>query len=334
MYSPRLRKYQCHYCNKYVYASDVASEVMIDGMKRYICIKCHLSRSLYDAIINMLTYGDEEGFRQVARVLQGVSDLIEENPLAQAVVYVINEWSQKYPGQTLYVKELESKWRYNISLQQILGYLSSTGIFIIDGGALSPGHVLKKLLLRFPSSKDFFKDVIKIVTGLAVIRYAKDPLSKKFRMLFATLQAINACIDDEYTEPYYEIKGYKCKFCGAEFALMRDAKRHALEDHSHCITTYDADDEESLYNSFEVLTGKQLGVLCRYEVFIEKAGAYGVSNIGKFMRYLLTKGVIVPPESDDLIVVKKGKKYIVVDLAWIRVRERMRDLERQLRRGM
>jgi hypothetical protein len=334
---PKSRKYHCYHCHRYV--SDVV-KVIINREEKYICIRCHLSLLLHDTIVNILKYGTEEDLKCLIRVLEGINDLVEANPLIQAIIYVIDRWSHKYP-QPLYLHELMNEWKYKVPLQKVLNYLSSEGIFEIllthtGHKMLSPGYVLRELLKRYSSSREFFENVVKIITGLAIVAYLVDPESLKLRMIYATLQAINACIDDKCTKPYYEIKGYRCKLCEGTkqvvFASKDEARKHALEDHFRQVNC-DIIDEECFNKYFEILTGRQFGVWCRYNIFVEKASVYGVRKISRFLRYLLVKRVIVPLEGDEIVKEIEGDKYIAVDFAWIKIREYMRQLDKELIRG-
>jgi len=331
----RLHKYECYFCRKVT--SDVV-EIYVNGARRYICRRCYLARLLHDAILSMLRDGNEDTFSYVLRVLKGINDLIEDNPQAQAIRYVIDVWSQKFP-EPLYVDELESRWKYMISFQKVLRYLISEKIFRIEQTnfgreVIRPGPLLEDLLKMFPSSRGFFRDVIRAVTGLVTVNYLSDPETRKFRKVYAILQAINVCIDDENKIPYYEIKGYKCKLCEDVnqpiFASMAEVKEHILKTHS-----IDCDlNEEVCFNScVEYVFGKQIGIWCKFLTFVEKASVFGV-EISKFFRDLLTRGVILPSEGDEVMRHIKEEKYIAVDIAWFRVRERMRALERELRRGV
>ena len=333
MYRRRLY-FKCYFCGKY--SRDIVI-AYIDDVKRYVCIRCFLSHILHETIKEMLKYGNEEDLKYAVRVLEGINDLVEDNPLAQAIRFVIDEWAQRYP-KPLYVDELERRWRYRFNLNKVLDYLASEKILVkskfsgSDRLVLSPGDMLRGLLRRFPSSKGFFKDLVKAVTGLAVVKYLADPKTRKFRMIYATLQALAACIDDTGKEPYYEVKGYRCKLCNNTFSSKTEVKLHILKQHSYEIDC-DIDDDECFSKYVSEITGKQVGVWCRYGFFIKKASVYGVGVINRYLRYLLTKGAIIPIEGDEVVVERKGDRYIAVDIAWIRVRERMRQLERQVIRG-
>lgn len=331
----RRRPYfKCYFCGKY---SKNIVLAYIDGAERYVCTRCFLSYILHEAIKEMLKYGDEEDLKHVVRVLEGINDLVEDNPLAQSIRFVIDEWAQKYP-KPLYIDELERKWGYKFKLDKILEYLSSEEILTkskflgSDRLILSPGNMLRNLLRRFPSSKGFFRDIVKAVTGLAVVRYLADPKTRKFRMIYATLQALAACIDDPDSEPYYEVKGYRCRICNNAFSSKTEIKLHILKQHPYEINC-DIDDNECFLKYVSEITGRQLGIWCKHRLFIEKASVYGVRAINRYFRYLLTKGAIIPVEGEEIVVERKGDKYIAADIAWGRVRERMKQLERQVIRG-
>ncbi len=328
MFRPR-RYYRCYLCSKYSRDIVVA---YIDGDYRTVCIRCFLAYALHETIRGMLRDGNEEDLKHVVRVLEGINDLVEDNPLTQAIRYVIDEWAQSYP-KPLYVDELERGWRYRLDLDKVLDYLASEKLLIrsrFQGSSresLSPGKLVRDLLRRFPTSKGFFKDIVKAVTGLAVVRYLADPKTRKFRAIYATLQAIASCIESSDREPAYEVKGYRCRLCGKVFSSKTEIRLHILKDHSYEIV---CSDDSCIQNYIELIPGKQIGEWCRYAFFVEKASVYGVGRVNKYIRYLLTKEAIVPQEGGEVVVERNGEKYVAVDIAWIRVRERMRMLERQI----
>ena len=327
----RTRYFKCYFCGKY--SKDVVA-AYIDGDRRYVCIRCFLSYVLHETIKDMLKHGNEDDLKYVVRVLEGINDLVEDNPLAQSIRFVIDEWAQRYP-KPLYIDELGRKWRYRLDLDKVLSYLSSEDILLVsrfpgsNRSVLTAENLLRDLLRRFPSSKGFFSDIVKAITGLAIVKYLADPKTRKFRMIYATLQALAACIDDTCKEPYYEVKGYKCNLCNNVFSSRTEVKLHILNQHPYEIDC-DIDNADCFYKYVSEVTGKQIGMWCRYSLFIEKASVYRVGVINRYLRYLLTKGAIIPVEGKEVVVERKGDKYIAVDIAWIRVREYMRQLERQL----
>jgi len=331
LHRKRIRRFKCYLCNKY--SEDIVI-AYIDNAERHICIRCFLSYTLHETIKEMLKYGDEEDLKYAVRVLEGINDLVEDNPYAQAIMFTIDEWAQRYP-KPLFIDELEQKWRYKLPLDKVLDYLASEEILIRSKLSnsnyliLSPGNILRNLLRKFPSSRGFFKDVVKVIKGLAVVRYLADPNTAKFRKIYATLQAIAACLDDNDKEPYYKVKGYKCKLCEHIFPSKEAIRSHILKQHSYEINC-DVDEDECILKYVLEIPEKQLGVWCKYVYFVKKANVYGIDRINRYLSYLLTRGVITPIEGEEVVIERKGDKYIAVDIAWIRVRERMRQLERQI----
>lgn len=327
-----VHKYECYFCKRHT--SDVVF-AYIDGDKKVVCQKCFLAYILHETIKSVFKHGNEDELRYLVRVLKGINDLVEDNPQAQAIRTVIDKWAQKYP-QPLYLDELVADWHYKVSLDAVLDTLSTEGILVrarlsgLDRVVLSPGETLRELLKRFPTSKGLFSEVVKAVTGLAVVGYIADAKNPKFRALYATLQAILACIEDSEKELVYKEKGYRCKLCGNIYATKAELKSHIFKEHGHKIM---CGDEECLRDYIEVVyedRDREIGVLCRLEHFIAKAGVYGVENIDKFFRSLVTKGAVVPREGNEIVVERDGKKYVVVDIAWAKIRELMRTLERQI----
>lgn len=278
----------------------------------------------------MLVYGNEKDMEDVIRVLKGINDLVEENPFTQAIRYVIDTWAQKYPD-SLPIDELKRYWRFRIDLDKVIAYLESEEILsrsrhpVTHKVVLSPSTILSSLLQKYPSSRELFTSIVKAITGLAVVRYLVDPDNPRLRYIYATLQSLGACIERGTREPVYEVRGYRCKLCGKTFSTSIEGRTHVQNEHPDEI-----EDEESFEKNIEPVLGDKIGELCRYEYFIEKADVYGVRDIGKYMRYLLSKGAIVPPKGDEIIVHRGEEKHIVVDDSWIRVRERMRELEKKL----
>lgn len=327
---PRIHKLECYFCQKFT--GDVV-QVYIDNNWRYVCRRCYLARLLRDTILSMLKEGSLDNLQYIIRVLEGINDLIEDNPNTQAIRYVIDMWSQKFPERELYIRDLASNWSYKIPLQKILEYLLSMKIFEIKqleiGKIISPGPLLKKLLEMHSSSREFFQCVVKVLTGLATVSYLVDPKNKKLRKIYAVFQAINAYIDDNSKIPYYEIKGYKCKICNAIFKTTSDINDHVSKTHNL------TDREASQYR--EEIFGDIKGYWCEYSVFVEKASVYGVKKLERLKRDLISRGVIIPREGEEIVMRIRDRngierEYVLVDIAWFRVRERMRALERELRR--
>lgn len=325
MYPGRIARYECYICGR-----DASVIAYIDGRERMMCLRCFLAYTLHETIKHMLS-GTEDDFRYTVRVLEGINDLVEDNPFAQAIRHVIDMWAQRYP-KVLFYDDLRQGWRYRYNLDDVLSYLASEGVLVkaeLQGRIiLAPGDILRKLLTKYPTSREFFRDVIKAVTGLAVVRHLADPKKPKFRKIYATLQALAECINDKDSEPLYDIKGYKCKLCEKTF-LSRDEIRSHIQEH--------IPEKERIGTPLDELyaeaTGKHLGVWCKYAFFIQKAGVYGVKDINKYRRYLLTRGVILPQEGKEAVIERNGETYVAVDIAWIRVREYMRSLEKQLIRS-
>jgi len=328
--SMQRRLYQCYICKK-SYRSDVV-EVDIDGASRTVCLRCWFAYCMHLVARDVLQNGGEEDLRHLLRVLEGINDLVEDNPMVQALRHVIDEWANKYP-RPLYVDELEAKWRYRLGLDKVLKYLEDEGIFRraqlagVNKIILSPGDLLRSLLKRFSTSRGFFRDLVKVVTGLAIVRFLKEGEIPKIRAIYATVRAISECIESGVSAPVFRVKGYKCKCCNAIFATRHEATRHLLERHASEIG---CSSDECLSSYIEPVADAQIGMWCRESFFISKAGVYGVRNINKFFRELLTRGAIVPVEGDEVVIEVNGERFIAVDNSWGRFVERMRTLERQL----
>ncbi|MEM1712346.1 MAG: hypothetical protein QW517_06090 [Thermofilaceae archaeon] len=279
---------------------------------------------------DMLVNGSKEDVEQAVRVLEGINDLVEENPHAQAIRYVIDKWAHEYPKQ-ISLDELAKEWRFAIDMNIIIEYLESEGIlprarYSRASEAATPSlDLMSRLLSMFPSQKEFYTRIVKAVTGLAVARYLTDPRNRRLRMIYATLQAISSHLSEGDREPVQEIKGYSCKICGKTFSLLTEAKSHVLNEHA-----FEVEDEGS---AIDEILGRKLGEWVKLSFFREKASLYGVGDFHKYLRYMLTRGALIPREGDFMIKRWGGEEYIAVDEAWIRVRERMRTLERQLIRS-
>lgn len=329
-----VKKYTCDFCRKNI--RDVVF-VTIDNKECILCIRCFLSYALHETIKDMIASGREEDFKCALRVLEGINDLVEDNPFVQSIKFVIDEWARKYP-KPLYKDKLKHKYYlyYRTPLERILNYLSDEGILIERKAThsnriiLVPGQILQNLLNRYPpSTKAFFKDVIKAITGLVIVRYLIDPEKPKLRAIYATLQAIKKCTDCPSTKPYYKKKEYFCKLCGSKFIDKNEAEEHLIIDHKEETAYKDANESFSEYIE---IRGEEIGKKCEYDLFVEWASIYGV-RIDKYLRNLLSRGIILPQEGDEAIVEEGGRRYIVVDLAWIKLREYMRSVERQIIRS-
>jgi len=286
----------------------------------------------------MIFSGQEEDFSYALRVLEGINDLIEDNPFVQCIRFVIDQWAQKYP-QPLYKSEIEYSWRYTKTFQKVLEYLKDEEILIerateSNRVVLVPGNLLQELLRRYPpTTRPFFKDLIKAITGLAVIRYLIDPSNPKLRSIYALLQALKVCIESNQMEPYYRINKYYCKLCNPPLEVGEDkfsAIQHLKDSHEDKVFYEGL--EECLANYIEVRGVDMIGVKCDYDVFVEWASIYGIRT-DKFMRNLLSRGVVLPEESYEAIVEERGKRKIIIDIAWVRAREYMLTLERQIVRS-
>jgi len=323
------QKYTCEFCHKNT--SEIVF-VKINNLDYRLCTRCFLSYALHETIRDMVTSGREDDFKCALRVLEGINDLVEDNPLVQSIRFVIDEWARKYP-KPLFKDELEFNWRYRFNVSKILDYLMREGILIERKSpssnriVIAPGDLLQDLLNRYPPlTKGFFKDVVKTITGLAVVRYLSDPTSPKLRAIYATLQAIKKCTECPSTKPYFKKKEYICKICGDKFVNKDEIKEHLIVNHKDKVAYKDVNES---FSEYVEISGEEIGKKCEYDLFVEWASIYGV-RIDKYLRILLTRGVILPQEGDEVVVEEGDKKYIIVDLAWIRLREYMRSIERQI----
>ncbi|MEM1510562.1 MAG: hypothetical protein QW096_11920 [Thermofilaceae archaeon] len=321
------RTIACYLCNRFyrVYSGEILT-ANLDGTERWVCKWCFLAYVFYNTVKDMLVNGSKKDVEQAVRVLEGINDLVEENPHAQAIRYVIDRWAHEYP-KVVSLDELASEWRFATNMDKVIEYLESEGILPSRASetAAPSFDLMSRLLQMLPSQKEFYTRIVKAVTGLAVARYLTDPHNRRLRMIYATLQAISAHLSEGDREPVHEIKGYSCKICGKTFSSFTEAKSHVQHEHD-----FEVEDEES---AIEEILGRKLGEWVRLSFFCEKASLYGVSDFYKYLRYMLTKGALIPQEEDFMIKRRGGEEYIAVDEAWIRVRERMRILERQLIRS-
>ena len=107
-------------------------------------------------------------------------------------------------------------------------------------------------------------------------------------------------------------------------------KKHLKEHHEDRVL-YEGLDE--CFNRYITIKGEEIiGVKCDYDTFLEWASIYGVRQ-EKFIRNLLSRGAILPKESDEAIIEDKSGKKVIVDIAWVRAREYMLTLERQIIRS-
>jgi hypothetical protein len=321
--------YNCDGCKKPVKGGYI---VDINGKEMLLCLRCFLSHSLHETIRDMLQSGREEDIRDVLRFLRGINDLIEDNPLVQGIRHLIDVWAMRYP-RPLSLSDADLRnWYYKVSIKTVVNYLIDEQIFKISAGdQLEPGALLEKLLKLHATNKSIYRDLVKAVTGLATVRFLVDPDNPKLRSVYATIQAIANCLNE--LDPYYIVKGYKCRLCGAELATRYEAENHVKEKHSPelSLEEYMGDAAEGGAGKYvEEIRGDAIGYLCRQTLFLQSATAYGVHGISKYLRRLIIDGVLLPVRGDDAIIEKGGEMYVVVDPSWIRVRERMRSLERKI----
>lgn len=318
----KRHRFQCYKCEKFV---DEGVYIKHHDGEVFVCIRCFLSDALHETIRDILLSGKEEDIRDVVRVLKGVNELIEDNPLVQGIRHVIDLWFNKYPSP-IFMSNIIGDWPYKINPQRIVDYLVHEQIFSISQESLVPGEILKKLIKLYVTNKSIFTDIAKVVTGLATVRFLVDPNNPKLRSIFAVLQALRSCLDEAI--PYYKVKGYRCKLCGMEFATRYDIMQHIQ---SHGLMDDVAEISDDLFQEYvEEIKGEVIGYLCRELLFIEKASTYGVHRTTKYLRKLITHGAVLATESDHAVVEMNGNRYIVVDASWMRIRERMRNLERQI----
>jgi DNA-directed RNA polymerase subunit RPC12/RpoP len=314
--------YRCGHCGKLVKG---VHNVEIDGKKVLLCLRCFLSHTLHETIRDTLLSGREEEVKDVLRVLKGLNDLIDDNPRVQGTRHLIDSWAERYP-RPLSLDDVA--WPYTSKIETVVKYLVDEQIFrIAAGGQLEPGALLEKLLKLHATNRSFFTELVKVVTGLATVRFLVDPENPRLRSVYATLQSLAACLDE--ARSHYKVEGYRCKLCGAEFATMYEVENHILEKHS-----LEGGFEEHIGGDvrkyIEEVRSELVGYLCRWELFTQNAIAYGVHNITKHLMRLLKDGVLLPAKSDEAVVEKEGERYVVVDPSWIRFRERMRSLERKI----
>jgi ACT domain-containing protein len=313
---------QCTLCKRYV---DMWVNVVLENKEETVCFRCFLSYTLHETIRDLLRSGKEEDIKDAVRVLEGINDLVEDNPYVQGIRHVIDFWAHTYP-KPVFIEDIKKTWFYKPNLEAVMNYLAEEQIFdlvtIGNNLAIKPGAILVNLLKLSTTNKKIYTDIVKAITGLATVRYLVEPSNPKLRYIYATLQAIRECIDNSIA--FYEIKKYRCRKCEKEFATLHEIRLHIAKEHSY-------ENLESGSKDFiEEVKGDIVGYLCKQNVFVEKAGVYGVHNLTKFLRSLITRGAIIAIESNEAVVEVNGEKYFVIDKSWIRVRERMRNLERRL----
>jgi len=315
--------YRCGHCGKLVKGAYI---VEIDEKKVLLCRRCFLSLTLHETIRDMLLSGREEEVEDVLRVLKGLNDLIDDNPLVQGIRHLIDFWAERYP-RPLSLDDIP--WPYiGIKKETVVKYLVDEQIFrVVAGGQLVPGALLEMLLKLHATNRSFFTKLVKVVMGLATVRFLVDPENPRLRSVYATLDSLAACLDE--AKPYYKVEGYRCKLCGAEFATRYEVENHILEKHS-LEGGFEEHTGGDVREYVEGVRSELVGSLCRWEFFTQSAIANDVHNITKYLMRLLKDGVLLPAKSDEAFVEVNGEKYVVVDPSWIRFRERMRSLERKI----
>jgi len=296
-----------------------------------ICADCLRGEAFYSVF--------KEGFRDpelrgdIITVGIDIGNIVWLNPFAQAWMYPLLLWMYfKTRDQTLTLEDLKLSWRYKTSLDTVLKMYQGEGIFRVveEGGKhlIVEGDALKEMLSKYGDRPDVFDIVGAWVYGLLISRLHAESDAPDFRAVNAIVHALAEKLVDAdgsiIGAPYVKVVGYSCTKCGARFMTRDEAKRHVAL--AHRVPS----DEAMALIKEEHIT---IGYLLDYDYFVETLKSNGVRP-EKFLERMLKLKILVHEDPDEpRIVERDGKRYIVVEPAWVRVAARVRVRERELIRS-
>lgn len=298
----------------------------INGMM--VCSDCVRSHSFYKVFKNGFKDPDLRG--DVVTVGIDIGNIVWFNPFSQAWFYPLLLWIFfKTKGLTLYVEELEASWKYKTPLRKVLQVYQEEGIFkVIESNGrkkIVEGEILNEVLRKYGDRSDVFDIVGAWTSGLIISRLHEESDTPDFRAVNATISTIaEKLVDSDGNikgEPYTKISGYRCRICGNKFASKEDIRKHLMDKHTVPSDEIMAQVEE------ETTT---IGYLLDYELLLENLKREGVKP-ERFVERIEKFAVLVHEDPETpWIVERDGRKYIVVEPAWVRVIAKTRVYEKEL----
>jgi len=315
---------KCEQCGKYK-----RRLFNVDG--RLICTDCLRGEAFYKVF--------KEGFKDpelrgdIIVVGIDIGNIVWLNPFAQAWIYPLLLWMYfKTRGLTLTLEELRLSWRYKTSIDTVLKMYQEEGIFrVVEEGSrhlIVEGDTLKEMLSKYGDRPDVFDIIGAWVYGLVISRLHAESDAPDFRAVNTIVHVIAEKLVDAdgniIGEPYSKISGYSCIKCGARFMTRDEAKKHVMMVHR-----LSSDEAMSLIKEEHIT----IGYLLDYDYFVNALDSYGIRP-EKFVERMLKLKILIHEDPDEpKIIERNGKRYIVIEPAWVRVVARVRARERDLIRS-
>jgi ribosomal protein S14 len=319
----KLRR--CERCGKYKRAL-----YNINGMN--ICRDCIRGIAFYQVF--------KEGFRDpklrgdVITIGLDIGNLVYYNPHSHAWCSPLVVWIFcKEINIPFYYDSLKKAWRYKVPLDKVMKLYIEEGVFRIEKSetgkeVIVEGEVLKDMLKRYGDRNDVFDIIGAWVTGLIISRLHEEPDAPDFRSIEAIIDALSKeTVDSDgniIAEPYYKVTSYVCRICGGRFPSRDEVRKHLMQVH----TT--PSDEIMTYVQEESVT---IGYLLELSSLVDCLKRNGVSP-ERLIEKIEKFAILIHDDAEaPRIIEREGKRYIVVDPAWVRVTSRTRIYERELVRG-
>lgn len=316
---------KCEHCGKY-------KRRLYDVNDMRVCSDCIRGQAFYRVF--------KDGFREpslrgdVITVGMDVGNIVWFNPFSQAWFYPLLLWMFfKTKGLTLHLSDLEASWRYKTPLSKVLQMYQEEEIFKVieseDIKVIMEGEALTEMLKKYGDRPDVFDVVGAWVSGLIISRLHKESEAPDFRAVSSVINCIaEKLVDTDGTikaEPYTKTTGYRCRICGGKFASKEDIRRHIMVRHTV------PSDEIMVHVEEE---GIIVGYLLDYDGLLRALEEGGVKP-ERFVERMQKFAILVHEDPEvPWIIERNGKKYIVIEPAWVRLVARTRVYERELVRGL
>lgn len=296
-----------------------------------ICYDCVRGVSFYRVF--------KDGFRDpglrgdVVTVGMDIGNLVWFNPFAQAWFYPLLLWMFfKTRELTLHLGDLSASWKYKTPLSKVLQVYQEEGIFKVIGSdenkIIVEGDALSEVLKKYGDRSDVFDIVGAWASGLIISRLHEESDAPDFRAVNAAIYSIAEKLIDVdgniKAESYTKTTGHRCRICGGKFASKEDIRKHLMMVHRI------PSDEIMAHVEEESIT---VGYLLEYEYLLENLKKEGVKP-ERFVERIEKFAVLVHEDPEiPWIIERDGRRYIVLEPAWVRVVAKTRVYERELVRG-
>jgi len=320
----KRRLKRCERCGKY-------KRILLNINGMNICRDCIRGLAFYRVFKE--GFSDPKLRGDVITVGLDIGNLIYYNPHSHAWCFPLILW--------IYCKELnipyhydliKKMWKYKVSLDRVMKLYIEEGIFrfekIENKEIIVEGNVLKDMLKKYGDRPDAFDIIDAWVTGLIISKLHEEADAPDFRSVEAIINVLSKeTVDSDgniIADPYYKVSGYVCRICGGRFPSRDEIRRHLMTIHTI------PSDEIMAYVQEESVV---IGYLLELQHLINGMRREGVLP-ERFIEKMEKFAILVHDDAEaPRIVEREGKRYIVVDPAWIRVISRTRIYERELVRG-